>query len=449
MLNKLKSAIFPIIFCYSGCSFAFNLTLGEDNNSIHKNSIHKNSINKNTLSTKSSEQNSFFKNSAALNTADKDKNFFKAEYQEKEVDWKLTSKVGSKERIDKFSSWGVNLDIPLLDDFFNLQGKVKSGRFGTYNDDCLNNRHQPSFQKDIYPQGHDFNGLMNLSINGKIKQHTYGFAYQSVGDSYKNIGKEKNKLKKDREGFRYWVSSKINDFNFNIAYSNLWDNVNFNPDKMRYKEQVVDISSTYKISSWPYSAVTLGYKIGDRESAHVPLHNKSYDGTINGFSTSFNLSYNRLNISLGSTLDFRQNELITEEKTQNYSYFLSTSYSPVSTLYITPNISYSTNTLKDTYSNYQYNSLDVSVPLRYTPENSPFSLAYYISHNSYKGNDSYTDNSALSNTLSLKWDISKLYNIKQSVLKLDVEQSNYIDKISTDSNGSDLFVGISWLYSRM
>jgi hypothetical protein len=435
MLNKIIPGIFPIIFCYSGLSCAFNLILDADDNLI----------NKNTLSTKSSEQNSFFKSLPALDIAHKDKNFFKAEYQEKEVDWKLSS----NERKTNFSAWSANLDIPLMDDFFNLQGKVKSGRFETYSDDYLNNRPQQTSQEILYPQGHDFKGLMNLSINGKINEHTYGFEYQSVGDSYTNIKKEKNKVKKDREGFRYWVGSKINDFNFKIGYSNLWDNVNFNPDKIRYKDQVVDISSTYKISSWPYSAITLGYKFGDRESSHVPLHKKPYNGTINGFSTSFDMSYNSLNISLGSSLDLHQNDIITQKKTQTFSYFLSTSYSPVSTLYITPNISYSTNILKDAYSNFQYNSLDVSVPLSYIPKNSPFSLSYFISRNSYKSNDTYTDNSALYNTLSLEWVISKLNNIKQSVLKMDVEQSNYIDNIYTKSSNSDLFVSVGWLYSHM
>lgn len=215
---------------------------------------------------------------------------------------------------------------------------------------------------------------------------------------------------------------------------------------MQYTENAVKISSSYTISSWPFSTITLSYNFGDRKSSYVPQKKKYYDGTVNGVAASYDISYTNFNISLGSSVEFLQNDFISQEKSQSLYHYISASYSPHSTIYITPSIGYSTDIYKGAYANYQYDSLDLSVSLSYIPQKLPFSLSYYISHSRYKGNDSFSDNSGIYSALSLEWVVRKLNNKKQSVIRLDVEQSNYTDNIYTDSSLNDIFVGLSWAY---
>jgi hypothetical protein len=226
----------------------------------------------------------------------------------------------------------------------------------------------------------------------------------------------------------------------------MWNNVKLDPSKPRYNERLVGLSSTYAISSWPYSSITLSYKLGDRKSTYVPLNKKAYSGSVNEVSALFNISYDNVDISVGSTLGNRKNDINSLDKTRSISYYLSASFSPFTDVYITPDISYSTDLNGNGYSAYKYTGFDKSVSVSYNPQHSAFSVSYYISHNSYKGTDGSVDYATLHNKFSIQWVVDSIKK-KSSVVSFDIVQERNKDTIYSDFSYNDLFVGVGWALS--
>ena len=349
-MMKNKTYLFSFIFlCSSQVSLAQgNLSLVADKSTIADNSI--NSI-VDTQKPKiiSAKNTSFEKNEASVESKT-DLFTFKTEYLEKpSFDWRQNN-LGIN---NNNSVWGASLQSALLNDSVKIHGELKSGKFRTYESRYLEDSNK--FGQNPYSNSNNLidndNRLINLTLDGKSSFLNYGIKYQNIGLNYSSLIKatEKN-IKKDSAGFNYWVGRDIDNLNLKLTYSDMWDNVKLDPTKPQYNEKLTGLSSTYAISSWPYSAITLAYKFGDRKTTYVPLKKQSYSGSVNQVSALFYLSYDNLDVSVGSTLENKKNAINAQDKTQSISYYLSASFSPISSVYITPNISYSTDFIENTYS---------------------------------------------------------------------------------------------------
>jgi len=207
---------------------------------------------------------------------------------------------------------------------------------------------------------------------------------------------------------------------------------------------LIGISASYPLSNWPYTSISVGYKTGSREKSLLGSSNNTYSGQLNELSADFYLSYNEIALSLGVSILDDKNDTVSADKNKIISYYATSNFN-YSDFYFSPALSI---TQESYYSGeYSYNTISPSVAISYQPTKSPYSASIYFYHSTYKGNDQYTDFANLYGSFALDWETKLGLDTKQK-FSFKVEYSSYQDQVYSESNLSDLSVGIQWRLSR-
>lgn len=341
------------------------------------------------------------------------------------------------------ATWSAKVKVP-INSILTANGEFNIGKF-TPGSRKYNFQQVPQRGLDYlgdlepYQTSQDLkNTNIKLGLSAKTSLINYGLDYSSVGSEYDAFNDKPKR--KDRAAFKYWVSKKFHDLTLESSYSTEWDNLDLDHEKSRLTDSLIGIKSTYNISKWPYSSLSISYQTGKQESSYDPEGRKGYTGDINRVSTDFYMSGDNFSISLGSSVDIISDDFEPSNNKKLFYNYISTSYF-YSGFYLTPSI-YSSDNFYDN-SSYVYKTLGSSVSLSYKPKSSPYGISLYTSQVSNKSNDKFTFNNSFTSGVSLDWRIM-LSQKDEQILTFKIESYQYDDYIYSDSSNSKLFFGINW-----
>ena len=392
----------------------------------------------------------------------------------------LTSSMGDNKRfhlnsnyIEKLPYWrdgkrfspdaelGANMQLSLFD------GLKVSGRFTSRMSDQDNSNPQIFDAGNInsWMQGYEIGPFgsfdtkrsrnfadtgkhfIKLDATGKQGAFRYGTRYLSRSKGYESLAKKTKKgIEEDKAGHKSWVSWKQGNLKLKTNYSEYWDNIGNDPEKSRNTDRLVSIAPGYTLHEWPYVGVEVSYAQGSRESSMDPAGEQPYSGPLSRISTSFNISANKINLYLGTSLEESSNDLVESENSKTATHSIGGSYYPFDSIYITPDFSFSQEEYLKGTQEYQYTGTYSSLSLTYKSPEHPYSLHLYAGHESYKGNDGYTDTDNINTSLSLDWDLWSNREGK-STLSFDINSYSYTDHIYSDSSSDDLTARVVWRWT--
>jgi hypothetical protein len=285
-----------------------------------------------------------------------------------------------------------------------------------------------------------------MDATGKQGAFAYGTRYLSWSKDFESLDKKPKGIKEDEASHESWVSWRQGNLKLKTGYTKQWDNVGNDPEESRNTDHLVSITPSYTLHDWPHVGVSVSYGQGSRQSSRDPAGEQPYKGPLSEISTSFYMTADTMDLYLHTSLKESSNDLVDSGSSKTVTYSISGSYYPSDSIHITPYFSISQEEYLKGALEYRYTGTYSSLSLTYKPPEHPYRLDLHAGHDSYKGNDGYTDNNNLNTRLSLGWDL-KSNHMEQSTLSFEITSDSYTDNIYTDSSSDDLAAGIVWRWT--
>ena len=284
------------------------------------------------------------------------------------------------------------------------------------------------------------NRLMKLSTKTSWQGFTVGARYQSVGEDFefggktpagrkKGSGNTQKKLHKGRQGTEAWVSRRFGKLGVKTLASVYQDKPEDDDNIAHFTTHKVGSSLNYTLSSWPSAGITLDYGHGVRGSSNEPDGFQAMEVRVENISSSLYYS----GASWNGTFYV---ENASGEGTKNVAnlrtYWLGGSYFPLSTLSVTPSVSY----VKEEYPEFDVSTDNyaASMTASYRPStNSRFSYTAYSEYSSEQNRDWSMDSEYVYSSLGVNWDSKK----PKSLIKkwsLELFHDQYTDNMYSDNS---------------
>jgi hypothetical protein len=288
--------------------------------------------------------------------------------------------------------------------------------------------------------------FIRLDATGKLGDFGYGAKYISLSKGYESLGKKPEGINEDEAGRESWVSWEQGKLKLKTGYSEYWNNVDNDPDESRNTDRLVSITPSYTLHDWPYVGISVSYKQGSRYSSMDPEGEQPYSGPLSEISTSFDVSMEKMNLYLGTSLQKSSNDLGESESSKTISYFIGGSYSPFDSIHITPDFGISEEKQLKGIQEYRFTSTYSSLSLSYSSPKHPYHLSLDAGYDSYKGNDGYSDSHNINTKLALDWDIRS--SLKgQNMLSFEITSDAHTDHIDSNSSSDDITAGVVWRWT--
>ena len=302
---------------------------------------------------------------------------------------------------------------------------------------------QSSFDPDTSEGfGESENRLIKLSTNSAWQGFSVGAGYQSVGNNFefnrktasgrkKSDNNPQKKLHKGRQGTEAWVARQFGNLGVKTLVSVYQDKPEGDDNVPHFTTHKVGSSLNYSLSSWPRAGITLDYGSGVRGSSNEPGGFQSMEVDVESIAGSLYYSDD----SWSGTLYV---ENATGEGTKNVTdlqtYWLGGSYYPVSTVSVTPSVSY----VREEYPEFDAttDSFATSMTANYKPSaNSRFEFTGYSEYSTEKNRGWAMDSEYRYSSLGINWDSKKPKTLIQK-WALELFHDQYIDNLYSDNNTS-------------
>jgi hypothetical protein len=263
-----------------------------------------------------------------------------------------------------------------------------------------------------------------------------------VGNNFELDGKTANgrkksdnnpqkKLHKGRQGTEAWVARQFGNLGVKTLVSVYQDKPEGDDNVPHFTTHKVGSSLNYSLSSWPRAGITLDYGSGVRGSSNELGGFQSMDVGVESIAGSLYYSDDSWNGTLYV-------ENATGEGTKNVTdlqtYWLGGSYYPVSTVSVTPSVSY----VREEYPEFDAttDSFATSMTANYKPSaNSRFKFTGYSEYSTEKNRDWAMDSEYLYSSLGINWDSKKPKTLIQK-WSLELFHDQYIDNLYSDNSTS-------------
>lgn len=286
----------------------------------------------------------------------------------------------------------------------------------------------------------------DVGFKGKLGHFSYGTRHGSTGREHNFLikGDYKGKLKPGKAVNEIWGAWRYNKIGIKTSFSEVWNNLENNPNKPRIITTQGGITLSYRLSSWPYLGYSLSYFQGTRQSSHEPVNYKPHQDPIEKVAMGLSYSGNVWNASLYSSYSrTKDSPQAGKLPTATWTYDLRASYYPTRTLRITPALGYY---IKD-YSQFDTQTItrsarSASTTFSYAPKNKNYKFKVFSSYNAVTnrtwGQD--TENFYLDN--ALVWSLPGSSPLEMKNLSLHATYNRYRDAINSDSDSDNVAV---WL----
>ncbi len=327
------------------------------------------------------------------------------------------------------NSWRLGMQASLLPDFLKGSGELVYGNFGEHTNNEFSDW-------DKY--------LLQLGVSGKRNIFGYGFNFYSVGQQYEGIFNSKYSQKKGRAGYDSWLSLNIDKLQIKAKYLESWTNVADNSNDTYSFDSWYEIESSYPLTAYPLTEVSITYGLGERSKFVVPSYVQTYHGSLNSFKTKFRFVANYLKFSTEAKQFSSTSDRDDQKDFRQETFYVTSTLFPRKLFSLISSYRYSI----DSYSNSSYqsklNKIESSLGLSYKPTTIPFNLKLSSGYKNYQSDDGYTHKDILNFGAQFDWKSKGTYTGLRTDWTVNFKYKDTINYINPRNSSSGLSFNLLW-----